>query len=294
MSDQENSLIGHLEALRRTLLSCLIATALLYPGAFLASPYVISSLVRWSFPPEAGKLHYFAPMEVFWVQLKLALVLAMALAYPWNILQVWRFLLPALYREERRTLGWWIVVASILFFGGVVFCGALILPMLMKFSGGFATPELQPMLGLANFLELAGWLMLSFGVMFQAPLLVLLAVRFGLISTEALRRKRPWGYDGDSDCRSDSHAAGCGESGDAGSADLAAVRSRPFLCPPAGEACRGGNGGKRVGFSPPEFAELSLRRVAFVQSCALLPLRKCSGSTGREPGRAALQRRAPS
>ena len=57
MSDQENSLIGHLEALRRTLLSCLIAAALLYPVAFLASPYVISSLVRWSFPPEAGKLH---------------------------------------------------------------------------------------------------------------------------------------------------------------------------------------------------------------------------------------------
>lgn len=192
MNDPENSLIGHLEALRRTLLSCLIATALLYPVAFLASPYVISALVRWSFPPEAGKLHYFAPMEVFWVQLKLALVLALALAYPWNILQVWRFLLPALYREERRALGWWIVVSSVLFFCGVAFCGVLILPMLMKFSGGFATPELQPMLGLANFLELAGWLMLSFGVMFQSPLVVLLAVRFGLISVESLRRKRPW------------------------------------------------------------------------------------------------------
>lgn len=190
MNDPENSLIGHLEALRRTLLSCLIATALLYPVAFLASPYVISALVRWSFPPEAGKLHYFAPMEVFWVQLKLALVLA--LAYPWNILQIWRFLLPALYREERRALGWWIVVSSVLFFCGVAFCGVLILPMLMKFSGGFATPELQPMLGLANFLELAGWLMLSFGVMFQSPLVVLLAVRFGLISVESLRRKRPW------------------------------------------------------------------------------------------------------
>ena len=174
------------------LLSCLIATALLYPVAFLASPYVITALVRWSFPPEAGKLHYFAPMEVFWVQLKLALVLALALAYPWNILQVWRFLLPALYREERRALGWWIVVSSVLFFCGVAFCGVLILPMLMNFSGGFATPELQPMLGLANFLELAGWLMLSFGVMFQSPLVVLLAVRFGLISVESLRRKRPW------------------------------------------------------------------------------------------------------
>ena len=192
MSDQENSLIGHLEALRRTLLSCLFATALLYPVAFLISPYVISALVRWCFPPDVGRLHYFAPMEVFWVQLKLALVLALVLACPWNILQLWRFLLPALYREERRALGWWIVVASVLFFGGVAFCAALILPMLMKFSGGFATPELQPMLGLANFLELAGWLMLSFGVMFQAPLVVLLAVRFGLISAESLRQKRPW------------------------------------------------------------------------------------------------------
>lgn len=192
MSDQENSLIGHLEALRRTLLSCLIATALLYPVAFLASPYVISSLVRWSFPPEAGKLHYFAPMEVFWVQLKLALILALALAYPWNMLQLWRFLLPALYDGERRVLGWWIVFSSVLFFGGVAFCTGVILPMLMNFSGGFATPELQPILGLANFLNLAGWLMLAFGVMFQAPIAVLLAVRFGAISTESLKRKRPY------------------------------------------------------------------------------------------------------
>ena len=72
------------------------------------------------------------------------------------------------------------------------FCGALILPMLMNFSGGFATPELQPILGLANFLNLAGWLMLAFGVMFQAPIVVLLAVRFGVISAESLRKKRAY------------------------------------------------------------------------------------------------------
>ncbi len=64
--------------------------------------------------------------------------------------------------------------------------------MLMNFSGGFATPELQPILGLANFLNLAGWPMLAFGVMFQAPIVVLLAVRFGVISTESLKKKRPY------------------------------------------------------------------------------------------------------
>ena len=131
-------------------------------------------------------------MEVFWVQLKLALILALVMAYPWNLLQVWRFLLPALYREERKAFGWWSLFASVLFFGGVAFCAGVILPMLMNFSGGFATPELQPILGLANFLNLAGWLMLAFGVMFQAPIVVLLAVRFGVISAESLRKKRAY------------------------------------------------------------------------------------------------------
>lgn len=192
MNDSENTLIAHLDALRRTLLRCVTVTALLYPVGYLASPYVIDALVQWSFPESAGKLHYFAPMEVFWVQLKLALILALALAYPWNMLQLWRFLLPALYAGERRVLGWWIVFSSVLFFSGVAFCTGVILPMLMNFSGGFATPELQPILGLANFLNLAGWLMLAFGVMFQAPIAVLLAVRFDAISTESLKRKRPY------------------------------------------------------------------------------------------------------
>ncbi len=191
-NETENTLISHLEALRRTLFWIFGVTAILYPVAFFLSPYAINGLVQWSFPPEIGKLHYFAPMEVFWVQLKLALILALVMAYPWNVFQLWRFLLPALYRGERKALGWWIVFSSVLFFGGIMFCLGLILPMLMKFSGGFATPELQPILGLANFLNLAGWLMLAFGVMFQSPIAVLLAVRFGVVSTETLRKKRPY------------------------------------------------------------------------------------------------------
>ncbi len=192
MEDGENTLIAHLEALRRTLLRIFAASALLYPAAFFLSPRVIRFLVHWCFPPDQGQLHYFAPLEVFWVQLKLSLVLALAMAYPWNIFQIWHFLLPALYRKERKVLGWWIVFSSALFFAGIAFCIGLILPMLMRFSGGFATPELRPMLGLANFLHLAGWLMLAFGLMFQSPVLVLLSVRFGIISAESLKRKRPY------------------------------------------------------------------------------------------------------
>lgn len=190
--DSENSLISHLEALRGMLLMMLAATALLYPVGYLACPYVIGALVHWCCPPSVGALHYFAPMEVFFVKLKLALVLALVLAYPWNVYQLWRFLLPALYEGERRALKYWLLSSSLLFAMGVAFCITFILPLLMRFSAGFATVEVQPILGLSGFISLSGWLMLAFGLMFQVPILVLVAVRFGLVSYESLRKKRPY------------------------------------------------------------------------------------------------------
>ena len=115
-NDHEETLASHLEALRGALLRCAAATAVLYPVGYLASPYLINALVRWCFPESAGTLHYFAPMEVLWVRLRLALIAALLAAYPWNILQLWRFLLPALYKRERKALGCCIVSSSLLFF----------------------------------------------------------------------------------------------------------------------------------------------------------------------------------
>lgn len=192
MRDEDDSLASHLEALRKSLIRCVWGTVLLFPIGYWISPFVIEMLVRHCFPEGAGTLHYFAPMEVFWVQLQLSLVLALAMAFPWNAVQIWRFLLPALYPAERKTLVWWVVLASGLFFLGAYFCIGFILPLLMRFSLGFATEAIQPMLGVAKFVELSGWLILSFGVMFQMPIAVLVAVRFGWITTERLRKMRPY------------------------------------------------------------------------------------------------------
>ncbi|MGN1365167.1 MAG: twin-arginine translocase subunit TatC [Victivallis vadensis] len=188
----DQPLIAHLEALRNALLNMLYMTAALYPAAYWITPEVIDFLVRWSCPPEMGQLNYFTPMEVFIARLKLAFVLALAAAFPFNAWQLWRFLMPALYESERRALKWWIGASTLLFVMGAGFCLGTILPLLMRFSAGFATPNLKPVIGLAGFLELSGWLLLSFGLMFQFPLAVILAVRFGAVRVETLRRGRPY------------------------------------------------------------------------------------------------------
>ena len=191
-SGSGDTLLGHLEALRGTLLRVLAATALLYPVGYALAPTVMRLLVRLCLPPDMGPLHYFAPMEVFWTKLRLAFVIAIALAHPWNMLQLWGFLVPALHPGERVALRRWVLASTLLFALGAAFCAGLILPLVMRFAAGFATDGLRPVLGLSHFLGLAGWLVLAFGAMFQAPLLALGAVRLGLVSPETLAHARPY------------------------------------------------------------------------------------------------------
>ena len=191
MSDGGNTLISHLEALRSALLRIVAAVALLYLPSYFAAPYLIEWLSRWCFP-SGQDLYYFSPMEAFWVQLKLSLAVSLILTYPWNVLQLWKFVLPALYPKERRALGGWILLSSLLFLCGGVFCIGCILPLLMEFSASFATSSLRPMIGLAGFLDMAGWLTLGFSLMFQTPIVVYAAVRMGLVSAAALANKRPF------------------------------------------------------------------------------------------------------
>ena len=119
-------------------------------------------------------------------------ILAIAASFPWCMLQIWGFIVPALKNSERRFIIRGTLTSSVLFLFGASFCVLFILPLLMKFSAGFASSELMPVLGLEPFLSLAGGITLAFGLMFQLPLLVLLAVHFGWLSAASVRHARPY------------------------------------------------------------------------------------------------------
>ncbi|MDR1684414.1 MAG: twin-arginine translocase subunit TatC [Elusimicrobiota bacterium] len=187
----EPSFLDHLEELRRVLLKCVCAVAVLYLPAFFAAPYVIKGIILWAAPEGAG-FNYFTPLEVFILQLKLAFALASAAALPYILWQAWRFLLPALYDNERKALKLWVLSSTLLFAAGAAFCFLFILPFLMRFSLSFSSDLLRPVLGVGAFAAMAGWLMLAFGLMFQFPLAVMLAVRFGLVKKSVLKKQRPY------------------------------------------------------------------------------------------------------
>lgn len=88
MDEHENTLIEHLSSLRKHLIACFIVTACMCPVGLFIAPHVIDVLVQRRFPATMGKLHYFSPIEVFWVELQLAFVLVFVAAYSWSFYQI--------------------------------------------------------------------------------------------------------------------------------------------------------------------------------------------------------------
>jgi len=185
-------IIPHIEALRKTLLLCIGAVFVLYIPAYAAAPWCIKLLTAWACPASLGPLNYFSPMEAFLVRLKFSLVLSLVFSYPWCVFRIWNYVAPALYEREKRAARFWVTAASLLFLAGAVFCVVFVLPLIMKFSAGYASDALKPVIGLAHFIDLCGMLALAFGTVFQIPLVVLIAVRFRIISVEFLKEKRPY------------------------------------------------------------------------------------------------------
>jgi len=158
---------------------------------FLASPYVLEWFCG-QLAQQGIQLHYFSPMEVFLLQLKIAALLDIVVCSPaiaWNI---WQFVLPALYDREKRFVRSIALLTGGLFASGVAFCLAVCYPLIVQFGMSFASESLMPVFGISNLVSLALWLSLAFGCMFQFPLVTFALIRAGIVKYETVCSKRPY------------------------------------------------------------------------------------------------------
>ena len=192
MQDQESTLVSHLEALRRALIRSFVALAIGIVPLFLASPYVLDWFCEQIKLQGEFTLHYFSPLEVFLLQLKISALLDVVLFSPYIAWNFWQFVLPALYEKEKRFIRSIVLLTSVLFIAGVAFCLMVCYPLIVQFGMSFANESLQPVFGISNLISLAIWLSLAFGCMFQFPLVTYALIRGGIVSYETVCDKRPY------------------------------------------------------------------------------------------------------
>jgi sec-independent protein translocase protein TatC len=193
-------LMDHLIELRQRLIYSLMAVFAGFVVCFFFAKHIYAILVqpyRWAAGADAKiEMIYTAPHEFFFTQLKLALFGAVFLAFPIIAIQIYKFVAPGLYRNEREAFRPYLIATPLLFLLGAAVVYFVVMPLAMTFflSMEWKTGDVQIHLQarVSEYLSLIMALVLGFGVMFQLPVVLTLLARAGMLDADVLREKRRW------------------------------------------------------------------------------------------------------
>jgi len=188
----EATLITHLLELRDRLLRSVIAVAVCFvPLAFFQNElFTLVARPLIDKLPEGTSLIATSVVSPFMAPLKLSVIVALFIAMPYVLAQIWGFVAPGLYKHERRFALPMLVSSIFLFYAGIAFAYFIVFPLMFQFLASTTPIGVKMMTDIANYLDFVMLLFFAFGVAFEMPVAVVLLVATGLVKVETLTKNR--------------------------------------------------------------------------------------------------------
>ncbi len=190
--EEKMSLTSHLEELKVRLIRILIAIGIGFGVCYLFKDWsfrVITKPLVDAMPAHSTMIFTGLP-EAFFIHMKIAFFASLFLTAPYTLFEIWRFVSPGLYREEKRMVIPFVFFSTILFGGGVLFGYFVALPPAFSFFVSFSTDFLKPMISFREYLSLTLKFLLAFGLCFEMPVFMFFLAKMGVVNAKFLSKQR--------------------------------------------------------------------------------------------------------
>lgn len=191
---KELPLVQHLIELRNRLLRSIIFVLVIFAGLFYFANdiYQFVSEPLQKFLPEGSSMIATEVASPFLTPFKLTLFVAVILAVPYLLYQIWSFIAPGLYRHEKKLAIPLLVSSVLLFYAGMAFAYYVVFPLVFGFFTSVGPANVAIMTDISKYLGFVLKLFFAFGIAFEIPIATVLLTQAGIISPDKLAKKRPY------------------------------------------------------------------------------------------------------
>lgn len=188
-NEKNLTIVEHLTELRKRLIYSSIVLLVAVAVAYNYSEMIVQHIVN-----IAGNINFvfIAPAELLMSYVKIAVIGGFVVAGPFLILQIWLFVSPGLTKSEKRTIAVSLFVGGIFFIIGVVFAYLIILPLMLQFFMGFQIEQIEEMISFSNYLSFVINTLLSFGIIFELPIIMVILTKFHILKVDFIKKNRKY------------------------------------------------------------------------------------------------------
>lgn len=183
------TLVEHLTELRNRIVTMVIIFIIAVLGSYNFSEFLVTDMI--TLVPDLN-LVFISPAELLMSYIKIAIVIGLAVSAPFLISQIWLYISPGLEKKERRTIIAALVFGAFFFIIGAVFAYVMVLPLMINFFVGFKIEGIEEMISFASYLSLVMNTVISFGLIFEMPSIMMILTRFGIVQVSFLKKNRKY------------------------------------------------------------------------------------------------------
>ena len=191
---EKNTFLEHLQELRSRLLKSLIVVMACFLSLIYFSNdiYLLLSKPLLNFLPSGSSMIATEVASPFLAPLKLTFFASLLISMPFFLNQIWKFIAPGMYKNE-KSLSFLVMLSSLfLFYAGILFTYLLVLPLVFNFFTGVAPDGILIMTDISRYLDFVLSMMFAFSFAFEIPIFIFLLIWAGVTDSNSLRNKRPY------------------------------------------------------------------------------------------------------